>query len=243
MMRFSVITLFPDMVEAPLSASMVGRAREKGIVSVDVVRLREFCEGKHQVADDAPFGGGGGMVIKAEPVIKAVKSAKEANPGARVVYLGPQGKRLDHSLVMRSLDQKGFILICGHYEGVDQRALDAVVDEEISIGDYVLSGGEYAACVFIDALTRQLPGVLGGEDSAKNDSFFNGLLDFPHYTRPAELPEGKVPEVLFSGNHEAIATWRRRQALLATLKKRPDLLEEAGLSGEEKAYIQQQRGQ
>jgi tRNA (guanine37-N1)-methyltransferase len=241
-MNFTVLTLFPDMVEVPLSASMVGRARAKGIVDIEVLALRDYCEGKHKVADDAPFGGGGGMVIKAEPVLKAVRAAKEKHPGAKVIFLGPQGSRLDHSKVMASLGEEGFILICGHYEGVDQRALDAVVDEEISIGDYVLSGGEYAACVFIDALTRQLPGVLGDENSAKNDSFFNGLLDYPHYTRPAELPEGKVPEVLFSGNHEEVAKWRRAQALLATMKKRPDLLAKAVLTKEEKATIQQQRG-
>ena len=242
-MKFSVITLFPDMIEAPLSASMVGRAREKGIVEIEVLRLRDFCEGKHKVADDAPFGGGGGMVMKAEPLIKAVQASKEKQPEARVIFLGPQGTRLDHGKVMASLQEKGFILICGHYEGVDQRALDAVVDEEISIGDYVLSGGEYAACVFVDAITRQLPGVLGDENSAKNDSFFNGLLDYPHYTRPAEMPEGKVPDVLLSGNHSDVAKWRRQQALLATLKKRPDLLDKAALSGKEKDYIQQQRGQ
>ena len=179
------------------------------------------------------------MVMKAEPIIKAVRQAKEKNPKARVIFLGPQGKRLDHAKVMQSLNQETFILVCGHYEGVDQRALDAVVDEEISIGDYVLSGGEYAACVFIDALTRQLPGVLGDENSAPNDSFYNGILDYPHYTRPAELPEGKVPEVLFSGNHEEVAKWRRNQALLATMNKRPDLLDRAPLSSEDLESIQQ----
>jgi tRNA (guanine37-N1)-methyltransferase len=172
-----------------------------------------------------------------------VKMAKMGQPDAKVIFLGPQGRTLDHTMVMGLLRESGFILICGHYEGVDQRALDNVVDEEISIGDYVLSGGEYAACVFVDALTRQLPGVLGDEDSAKHDSFYDGLLDFPHYTRPAEGAEGKVPEVLMSGNHEEVAKWRRQQALLATLKKRPDLIEKAELSNEEKAYIQQQRGQ
>jgi tRNA (guanine37-N1)-methyltransferase len=226
-------------VEGPLSASMVGRARDKGIVHIEVLPLREFCDGKHKVADDAPFGGGGGMVMKAEPIIKAVRQAKEKDPTARVVFLGPQGTRLDHAKVMQSLGHEAFILICGHYEGVDQRALDAVVDEEISIGDYVLSGGEYAACVFIDALTRQLPGVLGDENSAPNDSFYNGILDYPHYTRPSELPEGKVPEVLFSGNHEEVAKWRRKQALLATMHKRPDLLNRASLSSEDLEIIQQ----
>jgi tRNA (guanine37-N1)-methyltransferase len=240
-MKFAVITLFPEMIEAPLSASMVGRARDKGLVELQILQLRDYCEGRHQVADDTPFGGGGGMVMKAEPLIKAVKAAKEALPGAKVVFLGPQGNRLDHAKVMDCLGQEAFILVCGHYEGVDQRALDSVVDEEISIGDYVLSGGEYAACVFVDAVTRQLPGALGDENSAKNDSFFNGLLDYPHYTRPAELPEGKVPDVLLSGNHAEVSKWRRLQSLLATLKKRPDLLKRAALNSEENAYIHQQR--
>ena len=238
-MKFSVVTLFPEMVEAPLSASMVGRARQKGLVELKVLDLRDYCEGRHRVADDAPFGGGGGMVLKAEPIVRAVEAAKAEHPEARVVFLGPQGSRLDHPKVMEALRHEAYILICGHYEGVDQRALDTVVDEEISIGDYVLSGGEYAACVFIDALCRQLPGVLGDGASAPNDSFYHGLLDFPHYTRPAELPQGKVPEVLLSGNHEEVARWRRQQALLATLKKRPDLLDRAALSQEDQDCIQQ----
>ena len=240
-MKFSVITLFPEMVAAPLSQSMIGKAREKGIVEVEVKDLRDFCEGKHRVADDAPFGGGGGMLLKAEPLIRAVKACKEASPGAKVIYLGPQGTTLSHAKVMECAGEKSFILICGHYEGVDQRALDSLVDEEISIGDYVLTGGELAACVFIDAVTRQLPGALGDENSAKNDSFFNGLLDTPHYTRPASLPEGDVPAVLMSGNHEEVARWRREQALLATLKRRPDLLETAPLTDQDREFLKQHK--
>ncbi len=229
------------MVDAPLSQSMIGKARDKGLIEVSVLDLRDFCPGKHRVADDAPFGGGGGMVIKAQPVIDAVRACKEKDPSARVVYLGPQGKRLDQEKVMECSRESGFILLCGHYEGVDQRALDAVVDEEISIGDYVLTGGEIAACVFIDAVSRQLPGVLGDPGSAENDSFFSGLLDTPHYTRPASLPEGDVPGVLISGDHQAVGRWRREEALKATLKKRPDLLEKAQLTRSDEEFLKQQK--
>jgi tRNA (guanine37-N1)-methyltransferase len=240
-MKFSVITLFPRLVELPLAESMVAKAQAAGLVKIEIKDLRDFCEGKHRVADDAPFGGGGGMVLKAEPLIRAVQALKQADPAAKVIYLGPQGTKLDQAKVMDCASEKSFILICGHYEGVDQRALDAVVDEEISIGDYVLTGGELAACVLIDAVTRQLPGVLGDENSAKNDSFYNGLLDYPHYTRPASLPEGEVPAVLLGGDHEATARWRREQSLLATLKRRPDLLETAPLTDKDREFLKQQK--
>jgi tRNA (guanine37-N1)-methyltransferase len=183
------------------------------------------------------------MVIKAEPVLKAVQACRVKLPGARVIFLGPQGSRLDHQKVMELSSLPAMILLCGHYEGIDQRALDAAVDEEISIGDYVLSGGEYAAAVLIDCVVRQLPGALGDENSAINDSFFGGILDYPHFTRPAELAEGKVPEVLLSGNHQEIQRWRREQALAVTLKKRPDLLDEATLDEADRAYLQAKRGQ
>jgi tRNA (guanine37-N1)-methyltransferase len=242
-MKFVVITLFPKMVAAPLGESMVAKALAKSILELEIKDLRDYCEGKHRVADDAPFGGGGGMVLKAEPLIKAVEACKEANPEAKVFYLGPQGKRLEHSKIMECAagPDKCFILICGHYEGVDQRVLDSLVDEEISIGDYVLTGGELAACVFIDAVTRQLPGALGDENSAKNDSFFNGLLDTPHYTRPAHLSQGDVPAVLLSGNHEEVTLWRREQALLATLKRRPDLLDTAPLTEKDREFLKQHK--
>ncbi len=234
-MKFRVITLFPEMIEAVLSASVIGRARERGVFSLEAVQLRDYCQDKHRQADDAPFGGGGGMVMKAEPVLKALRAAKEG--GLRAIYLSPQGRPLTHAKVMELAKLEGLVLLCGHYEGVDQRALDSGVDEELSIGDYVLTGGELAACVLIDAVARQLPGALGDESSASNDSFYGGLLDFPHYTRPASLPEGEVPAVLLSGDHQAVAKWRRQQALLATRNKRPDLLERAALSNEDMEFL------
>lgn len=242
-MKFFVVTLFPKLVAAPLAESIVGKARAAGVIDLEVLDLRDYCEGKHRVADDASFGGGGGMVLKAEPLLRAIQACKASNPEAKVIYLGPQGTRLTHSKVMECAEKpdKSFILICGHYEGVDQRVLDSVVDEEISIGDYVLTGGELAACVFIDAVTRQLPGALGDENSAKNDSFFNGLLDTSHYTRPASLPQGEVPAVLLSGNHEEIAHWRREQMLLATLKRRPDLLDTAPLTDKDREFLKQHK--
>lgn len=223
-MKVQVVTLFPGMLEAPLSASMTGLAREKGLLDLSLVDLRRYCADKHQTADDTPYGGGGGMVLKAEPVALALKACKEADPGAKVIYLSPQGRRLDHALVMELASRPGLILLCGRYEGVDQRVLDKFVDEEVSLGDFVLSGGELAAAALVEAVTRQLPGVLGNDKSAPADSFYDGLLDFPHYTKPAEWEGMKVPEVLLSGDHAKIAQWRKQEALKATRLKRPDLL-------------------
>ncbi len=238
-MKFSVITLFPPLIQAGLESSILGKALEKGVASAEVVDLRDHCNDKHRQADDAPFGGGGGMVMKAEPVMQAIAAAKEKNAKARVIFLSPQGKPLTHAKVMELAGLEGLILLCGHYEGIDQRALDAAVDEELSIGDYVLTGGELAALVVIDAVTRQLPGALGDENSAKNDSFFDGLLDTPHYTRPAELNGSKVPDVLLSGDHAAVKKWRREQALLNTFTKRPELLKAVALSAEDKKFLDQ----
>lgn len=237
-MRFTVITLFPEMVEGPLRQSVVGKALERGIASLTCSQLRDHCLDKHRNVDDKPFGGGGGMVIKAEPVVAAIKQAKQASPGAKVIYLSPQGPRLEQAKV-NALAKAGqdLILLCGHYEGIDQRALDAVVDEELSIGDYVLTGGELAACVLIDVVIRQLPGALGDESSAANDSFYQGLLDFPHYTRPESSELGQVPEVLLSGHHALVQRWRRQEALAATLKKRPDLLDSAPLTREDRETL------
>ncbi len=237
-MKFTVITLFPEMIEGPLRQSIVGKAFERQIASLACLQLRQYCDDKHLNVDDAPFGGGGGMVIKAGPVVRAVNHAKQDAPGARVIYLSPQGQRLDQAKVNAlATSRQDLILLCGHYEGVDQRALDAVVDEELSIGDYVLTGGELAACVLIDAVTRQLPGALGDKDSATNDSFFQGLLDFPHFTRPEHSELGEVPEVLLSGHHARVQRWRRQEALTATLKKRPDLLECAPLTRDDREFL------
>ena len=230
MIKIEVITLFPEMIEETLSHSIVGRAQKAGLVDVKAADLRQYCHDKHRQADDQPYGGGGGMVLKAEPVIEAVAQSKTNLPKAKVIYMGPQGRRLDHQTVMELAAREEIILLCGHYEGVDQRALDTVIDEEISIGDYVLTGGELPACVLVDAVTRQQPGALGDENSALNESFVDGILDYPHFTRPAEIFGRAVPAELMSGNHALINQWRREAALKATFKHRPDLLKQAPLT-------------
>jgi tRNA (guanine37-N1)-methyltransferase len=236
-MKIEIVTLFAQMVDEALSHSIVGRARKNGLMQVNTVDLRQYCHDKHRHADDEPYGGGGGMVLKVEPIVEAVQACKERLPGAKVVFLGPQGRRLDHAAVMEYAARTELILLCGHYEGVDQRALDAVVDETLSIGDYVLTGGELPACVLVDAVTRQQPGALGDEDSAKNESFVDGLLDYPHYTRPAETLGRAVPAALQNGNHAEIARWRREAALEATFKLRPDLLEQAPLTQADAEFL------
>jgi tRNA (guanine37-N1)-methyltransferase len=238
-MKIQVITLFPGILEGPLSESIVGLVRQKGILNLDLVDLRSYCRDKHRTADDTPYGGGGGMVLKAGPVVAAVQDCKKNFPGARVIYLSPQGTRLDHARVEGLAKEKGLILLCGRYEGVDQRALDSCVDEEISIGDYVLTGGELAAGVIVEAVARLLPGALGHEDSAKNDWFYNGLLDFPHYTRPPVYEGSEVPEVLMSGNHEEIRLWRRRESLKRTFEKRPDLLDRLNPGPEDLDFLKE----
>jgi tRNA (guanine37-N1)-methyltransferase len=235
-MRFLVLTLFPEVIEGALGSSITAQARKKGLLDWQAVQLRQYCPDKHQTIDDRPFGGGGGMVMKAQPVVDALRAAKQALPGARSIYLSPQGRRLDQAKVKELAGHNGLILLCGHYEGLDERAL-AEVDEELSLGDYVLSGGELAACVVVDAVARLLPGVLGNEDSAPNDSFEQGLLEHPHYTRPAQGELGEVPAVLQSGDHAAIARWRREQSLANTLKKRPDLLEKAALDKQDRQFL------
>jgi tRNA (guanine37-N1)-methyltransferase len=232
-MKAQVITLFPGILQGALSESILGAAQERGLFSAELVQLRDFCHDKHHQADDQPYGGGGGMVFKPEPVFAAVAACKAKDPLARVIYLSPQGPPLNQAKVLELAALPGLILLCGHYEGVDQRALDAVVDEELSIGDYVLTGGELAAAVVIDAVARQVPGVLGNQASAQADSFADGLLDFPHYTRPASYAGREVPAVLLGGDHAEVARWRRQQALRATYLKRPDLLAETQLSVED----------
>jgi tRNA (guanine37-N1)-methyltransferase len=228
--KVQVITLFPGILQGALSESILGAAQDKGLFSAELVQLRGFCRDKHRQADDQPYGGGGGMVLKPEPVFEAVAACRAKDPAARVIYLSPQGPALSQAKVLELAALPGLILLCGHYEGVDQRALDALVDEELSIGDYVLTGGELAAAVVIDAVARQVPGVLGNQASAQADSFADGLLDFPHYTRPASFEGREVPAVLLGGDHAAVARWRRQQSLLATARKRPDLLDGAELS-------------
>lgn len=236
-MRFTVVSLFPEALASPLGSSMMGLAQKKGLMEWAALALRPFCDDKHGTADDHPFGGGAGMVLKAEPVLKALAAARAQSPGAKVLHLSPRGRRLDQAYA-RELAAQGadLILLCSHYEGLDERAL-AAVDGEVSIGDLVLSGGELAACVLIDAVVRLLPGALGNLESSADESFENGLLEYPQYTRPAQAPYGDAPEVLLSGNHAAIAQWRREQSLKITFERRPDLLGQATLSKKDLVYL------
>jgi len=218
-----VLTLFPRMVKAPLEESILGKAQAKGILRVTVTDIRDFAEGKHRVTDDVPYGGGAGMVMKPEPLVAAIEAAKRRSPAARVVLASPQGRRFTQAIAQEYSKAESLILVCGRYEGVDERVL-SFVDEELSLGDFVMTGGETAALAVIDAVARLLPGVLGNEQSAVSESFSEGLLEGPQYTRPPEFRGLKVPEVLLSGDHGRIAAWRREQALLRTKERRPDLL-------------------
>lgn len=233
-MHIQVVTIFPEMFEPFLGTSLVGRAIEAGRMAVDVHDLRDFTTDRHRVVDDEPYGGGGGMVMKAEPWLAA---AEQLGGGSRRVLLSPQGRRLDEAGVQRLSVYPSLLLMCGRYEAVDERVVEAVVDEEISIGDYVLSGGEVAAMVVIEAVSRQIPGVVGLQDSVESDSFREGLLDHPHYTRPREVAGMRVPDVLLSGDHAEIQRWRHRQSLLATARKRPDLLARLELSEEDREIL------
>ncbi|MFL6233456.1 MAG: tRNA (guanosine(37)-N1)-methyltransferase TrmD [Thermoanaerobaculia bacterium] len=247
-MRVDVLTIFPELFAPFLAASLIGKAREKGLLEVRVHDLRGFTEDRHRSVDDEPYGGGGGMVMTAPPWIRAVRAVSdqggERNPWR--VLLSPQGARLDDAKVRELAGRGDLVLLCGRYEGIDERVRETVVDEEVSIGDYVLSGGELPAMVLIEALSRQVPGVVGFADSVANDSFREGLLDHPHYTRPPVVEGLAVPEVLTSGDHAAIRRWRDREALRATMEKRPDLLERpevvARLTREQKRELDALRG-
>src|SRR5881396_1028751 len=221
-MRIDIVTLFREICRAPLSESIMKRAQENRIVELHIHNLRDWTTDKHHVVDDAPFGGGQGMVMKPEPIFAAVKDLR--NPTSRVVLMSPAGQRFDQQLATQLSAEPHVIIVCGHYEGVDHRVIEHLVDLEISIGDYVLTNGAIAAVVLVDAIVRLLPGALGHEQSAVDDSFNNGLLEAPQYTRPAEFRGWKVPQVLLSGNHAEIAKWREEQALKRTSENRPDLL-------------------
>ncbi len=239
-MKFEVLTLFPDMFESPFAGSILGKAADKGLIQIAAHNLRDWAEGRHKVTDDAPYGGGDGMVMKPEPVARALGELKQRSPAARVILMTPQGRTFRQPDAQALSSAQGLIFVCGRYEGFDERIRD-LVDEEYSIGDFVLTGGELAAMVMIDAIARLLPGVLGSSGSAAGDSFSDGLLEFPHYTRPAEFQGRRVPEVLLSGNHAEIARWRRREQLRRTLERRPELLDSAPLSEEDRRVLEELR--
>ena len=237
---FHVLTLFPGMFASVLGESILRRAQERGLVEIHLHHLRDYASGKHRITDDYPYGGGAGMVLKPEPFFRAVDALGVPREALHIVLLSPQGSLLTQPLVQRlAALEKPLVLLCGRYEGVDERVREGLAHEEISIGDYVLTGGELPAMVLIDAVARLIPGVLGDEASAQHDSFSDGILDHPHYTRPRVYRNMRVPEVLLSGHHEAIRRWRRRQALLKTLRQRPDLLEKAALSEEDRRLLEE----
>ena len=232
-MRIKVFTLFPDMLRAMLSQSILGRAIAKGLIGVELYNIRDYTLDKHRSTDDYPFGGGAGMVMSAQPIVDAIEQNTPPDFRGRRVYLSPRGRRLDQRIVEELAKEDELVLLCGHYEGVDQRALDTCVDEEISIGDYILTGGELAAMVLCDCVARFIPGVLGSAESPEDESFSDGLLEYPQYTRPREWRGMEVPEVLLGGNHAAIAAWRHEEALRATLRHRPDLFDAAEARAQE----------
>jgi len=237
-MHFHILTIFPEFFISPLSISLVKKAQEKGVLSCTVHDLRDYAAGAHRSTDDTPYGGGRGMVMKPEPIVKALESICAPLPSPWRILLSPQGEPLTQKKVVELAEKEALVLVCGRYEGVDER-VRAFVDEEISIGDYVLNGGEAAALVIIDAVARLVPGVVGCQESTEEESFSDGLLEYPHYTRPEEFHGMRAPEVLLSGNHAAIARWRRQQALLRTRERRPDLLARANLSDQEKRWLEQ----
>jgi len=235
-MIFDILTLFPDMLLGPLQESILGKAVARGLVEINIVNIRDYATDKHQTTDDRPYGGGSGMVMKPEPLVRAIRQRRTTGPPARAILLSPQGRTFTQALA-RELQAEGrLILICGRYEGVDER-VRAYVDDEISIGDYVLTGGELAALVVVDAVSRLIPGVLGNEGATEEESFTGFLLEYPQYTRPVEFEGKRAPQILLSGNHGAIKRWRRQQALLRTWKRRPDLLDWATLSHEDRQLL------
>ena len=238
-MEIALVSLFPEMFDAVSEHGVTGRAVKQGVLNFSYCNPRDYTLDRHRTVDDRPYGGGPGMLMKIDPLRQAIAAAKEAagTNEAKVIYLSPQGQRFTHAKAVELAQEKALVLVAGRYEGVDERLIEAEVDEEISIGDYVLSGGELAAMVVIDALSRQLPGVLGHELSAQEDSYVNGLLDCPHYTRPEEYQGKRVPEVLLSGDHERIRRWRLQQALGRTHERRPDLLQSRESTPEEETLL------
>ncbi|HEX2621828.1 MAG TPA: tRNA (guanosine(37)-N1)-methyltransferase TrmD [Phototrophicaceae bacterium] len=235
-MRIDVLTLFPEMFEGPMTASMMWKARDRGLLELHLHDIRDHTTDKHRTADDIPYGGGGGMLMKVDVLANTIEAVK-TQPETPVIFMSPQGRLLSHQVAAELAQHERLIILCGHYEGIDERVLDLFVTDEISIGDYVLTGGELAAMVVIDALTRHIPGVLGAEGAHERDSHADGLLEGPHYTRPQVFRGMEVPRILQNGNHHDIERWRRRQALRRTWRNRPDLLLTASLEEEDKYFL------
>ncbi len=234
---FYVLTLFPEMINQTLSHSVIGRAIKEDIIGIDAVDIRDFSKDKHRHVDDYPYGGGAGMVMQPQPVYDAYNSVKDKAGDMRVIYLTPQGRKFDQSMAEDFAKEKNLMLLCGHYEGIDERVIEEIVTDEVSIGDFVLTGGEIAAVTIIDAVSRLIPGVLGKEESFENESFTDGLLEYPQYTRPPVFLDKPVPDILLSGHHANIDKWRREKSLERTYNKRPDLLENANLSDKDKKLL------
>ncbi len=240
MKRFFVLTLFPEMIEQTLSHSIMGRAQKEGHISVEAVNIRDFTLNKHKHVDDYPYGGGAGLVMQGQPIYDAYQSLMPRAEQARVVYMTPQGRPFTQRIAEELAREESLVFLCGHYEGIDERLIEEIVTDEISIGDFVLTGGELAAITIIDAVSRLVPGVLGKEESFADESFSDGLLEYPQYTRPPVFMGREVPEVLLSGHHGNVAKWRREQALLRTAKKRPDLLKTAELTKKDLQFLREQ---
>jgi len=236
-MKMDILTLFPDAFKNILNVSIVKRGREKGLIDIQIHNIRDFSHDKHRRVDDYPFGGGMGLILKPEPLFEAIEHVKKEY--SKVIYLSPQGKVYNQKMAHLLSKEKHLILICGHYEGIDQRVIDKLVDEEISIGDYILTGGEIPAMVVIDSIVRLIPGVLGSEESVMDESFSEGLLEYPQYTRPRIYRGLEVPEVLLSGNHEEIRKWRRKKAIEKTFKVRPDLISNVFINQDEIEYLKE----
>ena len=236
-MTFKILTLFPQMVDAVMNESIIGRARKSGVIDIEVIDIRAYTKNKHKNTDDTPFGGGAGMVMLCQPAIDAMKAAMGASFRGKRIYLSPKGETFSQKKAEALAKEESLILLCGHYEGIDQRIIDSVIDEEISVGDYVLTGGELGAMIIVDAVSRLVSGVLGCDESSVDESFSSGLLEYPQYTKPREYESMTVPEVLFGGNQKEIDRWRRGEALKVTYERRPELIKNTPLSKEDRAYL------
>lgn len=236
-MIFDILTIFPEIVEAPLRKSIIGKAIDRKLIDVRVINIRDFATDRHHTTDDRPFGGGSGMVMKAQPLVAAIDRVRDSEPSARVILLSPQGRLFNQQIASELSLLRHICLVCGRYEGVDERVRRYYVDDEISVGDYVLTGGELPALIVLDTVARLVPGVLGSNQSTAEESFVGGLLEYPHYTRPEVFEGHRVPEILLSGNHGAIRRWRRQQSLFRTWERRPDLFKKEELGSEDKELL------